>query len=62
MLTVRSETVKMIFSIIPRQSLPDVLALVRRCNPKAFCSIEDVRSVSEGIFPRGCGHIRWEFC
>lgn len=48
-------TVKMVFSIIPRHSLPDVLDLVRRCNPKAFCSIEDVRSVSEGIFPRGAG-------
>jgi uncharacterized protein YebE (UPF0316 family) len=43
--------VKILFSIIPRRSLPDVLALVQRCNPRAFYAIEDVRSASEGIFP-----------
>ncbi|MBM4309931.1 MAG: DUF2179 domain-containing protein [Deltaproteobacteria bacterium] len=48
-------TVKMVFSIIPRQSLQDALELVQRCNPKAFYSVEDVRSVSEGIFPRAAG-------
>ena len=47
--------VKMIFSIIPRQSLPSVLALLQHCNPKAFYSVEDVRSAREGIFPRTAG-------
>jgi uncharacterized protein YebE (UPF0316 family) len=48
-------TVKVIFSVIPRQSLRDVLGLVQRCNPKAFYSIEDLRTVSAGIFPQDAG-------
>lgn len=53
--------VKILFSIIPRKTLPDVLALVQRCNPKAFYSIEDVRAVSEGIFPIANGLFRGGF-
>jgi len=54
-------TVKMVFSIIPRQSLQDVLTLVQSCNPKAFYSVEDVRSVGEGIFPRAGGFFSGNF-
>ena len=54
-------TVKIIFSIIPRQALPGVFAMVKRCNPRAFCSIEDVRSVSDGIFPQTAGVFNGNF-
>ena len=43
--------VKMVFSIIRRQDLTRVVEVIRRCNPGAFYSVEDVKSVSEGVFP-----------
>lgn len=43
--------VKMVFSIIKRQDLTHVLEVIRRYHPGAFYSIEDVKSVSEGVFP-----------
>ena len=43
--------VKMVFSIIRRQDLPDVVEVIKRLHPGAFYSVEDVKSVSEGIFP-----------
>jgi uncharacterized protein YebE (UPF0316 family) len=46
-----SGQVKMVFSIIRRQNLPDVVDVIRKCSPGAFYSVEDVKSVSEGVFP-----------
>ncbi len=43
--------VNVIYSIIKRSDKQAVIEMVKRFNPKAFYSIEDVRSVSEGIFP-----------
>ncbi len=43
--------VKIIYSIIRRQDLPDVVDAVKTFNPGAFYSVEDVKSVSEGVFP-----------
>lgn len=43
--------VKLLFTIVKRRNLPDVLAAVQKFNPRAFVSIEDVRRVSEGVFP-----------
>lgn len=43
--------VHLLFSIIKRQDLPGFIGLVDKFNPRAFYSIEDVRFVSEGIFP-----------
>jgi uncharacterized protein YebE (UPF0316 family) len=43
--------VHLLFSVIKRQDLDGFIALVERSTPRAFYSIEDVRSVSEGIFP-----------
>jgi len=45
--------VKMVFSIIRRQDLPDVVEVIKKLHPGAFYSIEDVKSVSEGVFPEG---------
>ncbi len=46
------EDVKIMFSVLPRQNLPKVLQAINRYNPNAFYSIEDVRTVSAGVFPQ----------
>ncbi|NIO29567.1 MAG: DUF2179 domain-containing protein [Candidatus Latescibacteria bacterium] len=43
--------VHLIFSVIKRHDLPDYIRMIQKNNPKAFYSIEDVRFVSEGVFP-----------
>lgn len=43
--------VKLIFTIIRRKDLQEVVEIIQRFNPKAFYSIEEIRSISEGIFP-----------
>ena len=43
--------VKVIFTIIPRKEIAKVIELVKRFNPKAFYTIEDIGFVEEGIFP-----------
>ncbi|HOJ61393.1 MAG TPA: DUF2179 domain-containing protein [bacterium] len=43
--------VNVIFTIIKRKNLPDMLNIIQQHNPGAFYSIEDVRSAGEGIFP-----------
>jgi uncharacterized protein YebE (UPF0316 family) len=43
--------VKIIFTVIKRRNLKEVVALVQKYNPRAFYSVEDVRFVREGIFP-----------
>jgi len=46
-----SGKVNIIYSIVARNDLQTVLAIIKEFNPKAFYSIEDVRKVSAGIFP-----------
>lgn len=43
--------VRILYSIIERKNLETVIEEVKRFNPRAFYSIEDVRTVSEGNFP-----------
>lgn len=43
--------VHLIYTVIRRSSLPIIITHIKDFNPKAFYSIEDVRFVSEGIFP-----------
>jgi uncharacterized protein YebE (UPF0316 family) len=43
--------VKIIYSIIKRHDLKSVVEIIKKFNPHAFYTIEDVRFVSEGIFP-----------
>jgi len=53
--------VKVIFTIVKRKNLEEVIDEVRQYNPKAFFSVEDVRTASEGIFPparEGRGFLR----
>jgi uncharacterized protein YebE (UPF0316 family) len=44
--------VHVIFTIVKRREIPHVIKLVKRFNPRAFYSIEDVKTVREGIFPK----------
>jgi uncharacterized protein YebE (UPF0316 family) len=43
--------VKVIFTIIRRKNLHDVIHIIHSVNPKTFYSVEEVRYTSEGIFP-----------
>lgn len=46
-----SGQVKVVFTIVPRREVPNVVELIRKFNPQAFYSIEDVGFVQKGIFP-----------
>ncbi len=43
--------VKIIFTVIRRENLQMVITMIKRLNPNAFYSIEDIRSVEEAMFP-----------
>jgi uncharacterized protein YebE (UPF0316 family) len=43
--------VRIILSVIQRQSLEEVTRGIRQHLPRAFYSVEDVKSVAEGVFP-----------
>jgi uncharacterized protein YebE (UPF0316 family) len=43
--------VKIIFAVIRREDLHDVLNRIHKIHPHAFYSVEDVRSVGEAMFP-----------
>jgi uncharacterized protein YebE (UPF0316 family) len=53
--------VKMVFTIIKRQDLQHVVGIIKDFNPNAFYSVEEVKSVAEGVFPERNSHrvIRW---
>ena len=42
--------VKIIFTIVKRKNIDHVLEIIRSSNPQAFYTVEDVRSVREGVF------------
>lgn len=54
-----SETVSIIYSIINRSEIQKVEEIVNSTNPKAFYSVEDVKSVNKGIFPIKTATSRW---
>ncbi len=45
------EDVQLIYTIVQRNNLGNVLEIINRFNPKAFYTIEDIKAVNEGIFP-----------
>jgi len=53
--------VKMVFTIIKRQDLNHVIGIIKDFHPNAFYSIEEVKSVAEGVFPERNSHrfFRW---
>jgi len=46
-----SGVVKVIFSIVPRKEVRSVVDLVKKFDPHAFYSVEEVGFVEKGIFP-----------
>ena len=44
--------VKLVNTIIKRQDLPHVVGIIKEFHPNAFYSVEEVKSVAEGVFPR----------
>lgn len=46
-----NENVSIIYSIINRNEIHKVEEIVKQTNPRAFYSIEDVKSVSHSVFP-----------
>jgi uncharacterized protein YebE (UPF0316 family) len=53
--------VKMVFTIIKRQDLKNVIGIIKDFHPNAFYSVEEVKSVTEGVFPTRNSHrfFRW---
>ncbi|MBI3512144.1 MAG: DUF2179 domain-containing protein [Bacteroidetes bacterium] len=46
-------SVKMIFSIVQRKNVKEVILLIQTLQPNAFYSIEDVRNAHHGVFRSG---------
>jgi uncharacterized protein YebE (UPF0316 family) len=44
------EHIDLIYSIVKRNELANVLSIITKFNSKAFYTIEDIKSVNEGIF------------
>jgi len=44
--------VKVLYTLLTRQTLDEVIKIVKNYNPHAFYFVEDVRYVREGIFPK----------
>jgi uncharacterized protein YebE (UPF0316 family) len=46
-----SGQVRVVFTIVPRREVSNVVELIKKFNPHAFYSIEEVGFVEKGIFP-----------
>ncbi len=51
----RDGAVRLVFTIIRRKQLPEVIEIINATHPHAFISVADVRSAREGIIP-GAGY------
>lgn len=51
-------TVQILFTVVRRGDVGDVIRIVKHHNPNAFFSVEDVGKVNEGIFPLRDGKLR----
>ncbi len=56
--------VSVIYCVIKRSDFKHVAEVIKKYNPKAFYTIEDVRFAKQGVFPlrsirRGMGHFPW---
>ena len=55
------EPVSVIFTIIKRSNLPVIVTTIKKYNPGAFYSVEDVRFVSNAIFPTTSNWRKFKF-
>jgi uncharacterized membrane-anchored protein YitT (DUF2179 family) len=46
-----SGQVKVLFTIVPRREAYSVVELIKKFNPQAFYSIEEIGFVEKGVFP-----------
>jgi uncharacterized protein YebE (UPF0316 family) len=46
------QSVKLIFSVIKRENIQHFVSVINQFNPHAFYTIEEVKSVNEGVFKR----------
>jgi uncharacterized protein YebE (UPF0316 family) len=44
--------VKLIYTIVMRKNLPEVVDIIQQAYPNAFFTVEELRSVEYGVFPR----------
>jgi len=55
--------VKMVFTLIKRQDLLHLVEIIKLFHPNTFYSVDDVKSVGDGIFPEnrlpGTGFFSW---
>ncbi len=56
-----SGPVKVVLTISRREDMPEVVRLIREFQPNAFYTVEEIKSVREGVFPkkRGTLHLNW---
>lgn len=43
--------VHVIFTVVKRKAISDIIKVIMKYNPKAFYSIEEIKAVKEGVFP-----------
>ena len=43
--------IKLVYTVVSRKDLPDVVGIIHNTYPKAFFTVEELRSVAQGIFP-----------
>jgi len=53
--------VTIILSVIKRQDLDEVIRTIRDFLPKAFYSVEDIKSVADGVFPQKRSLLLFEY-
>jgi len=46
-----SGEVRVVFTVVPHREVQSVVDLIKKFNPQAFYSIEEVRHVEKGVFP-----------
>ena len=45
------DRVKTLFSVLKRKNLKEIINYLKTTNPNAFCTVENIKTVHEGIFP-----------
>jgi len=58
--------VNILFMVIPRSEQSKVVEIINQLNPQAFYSVEDIKQVKEGIFPKSnrwkqLAHLNFKF-
>lgn len=57
----RNGNVEILYTVIKRKDLDQVVSIIEECQSKAFYSVEDARSVRQGIFPQKQKIRKWHY-